>query len=211
PAVPIRWVPGPNSQRQCNRNGRHPNHRSPERHQLTQCLFRGPPIEPGDRFARRIRSPLSDHPSGRRNPRSPVQGRLSLEARKAYDGLVPHFLPIRVPSPRTRMMHRRDLLRSGLVFGGALPVAESLAAELVQESKPAGLIIDCHCHAGKGEAMTAPWTSYADPQVTLRRAAEAGIDKTVIFPIHNPTYEKANQEIAGLVAKYTDRFIAFAK
>jgi predicted TIM-barrel fold metal-dependent hydrolase len=109
------------------------------------------------------------------------------------------------------MMRRRDLLRSGLVFGGALPVAVSLAAELTQESKPASLIIDAHCHAGKGEAMTAPWTSYADPQVTLRRAAEAGIDKTVIFPIHNPTYEKANQEIAGLVAKYSDRFIGFAK
>ena len=108
-------------------------------------------------------------------------------------------------------MHRRDLLRSGLVLGAALPVAESLAAELAQESKPAGPIIDCHCHAGKGEAMTAPWTSYADPQVTLRRAEEAGIDKTVIFPIHNPTYEKANQEIARLVARYPDRFVGFAK
>jgi predicted TIM-barrel fold metal-dependent hydrolase len=59
--------------------------------------------------------------------------------------------------------------------------------------------------------MTAPWTSYADPQVTLRRAAEAGIDQTVIFPISNPTYEKANREIADLVARYPDRFIGFAK
>src|SRR5436190_19653341 len=108
-------------------------------------------------------------------------------------------------------MRRRDLLHGGLVLGSALPLAEARAAEWAQESKPAGLIIDAHCHAGQGEAMTAPWTSYADPQVTLRRAAEAGIDKTVIFPIHNPTYEKANQEIAGLVAKYPDRFIGFAK
>src|SRR5207245_899018 len=93
---------------------------------------------------------------------------------------VAYSLPIHFPSPRTRMMRRRDLLRSGLVLGGALPMAETFAAELAQESKPAGLIIDAHCHAGKGETMTAPWTSYADPQVTIRRAAEAGIDKTVI-------------------------------
>jgi predicted TIM-barrel fold metal-dependent hydrolase len=90
-------------------------------------------------------------------------------------------------------------------------MAEAEAAGREQESQTSGLIIDVHCHAGKGEAMTAPWTSYADPQVTLRRAAEAGIDKTVIFPIHNPTYEKANREIAELVAKHPDRFIGFAK
>jgi uncharacterized protein len=108
-------------------------------------------------------------------------------------------------------MRRRDLLRSGLILGGAVPMAEALAVGSEQESRPAGPIIDVHCHAGKGETMTAPWTSYADPQVTLRRAAEAGIDKTVIFPISNPTYEKANQEIADLVAKYPDRFIGFAK
>src|SRR5207237_7816607 len=125
--------------------------------------------------------------------------------------LVPSFLPTRAQLLRTSVMRRRDLLRSGMVLGGALPMAEALAGELAQESKPAGRIIDAHCHAGKGETMTAPWTSYADPQVTLRRAAEAGIDKTVIFPIHNPTYEKANQEIADLVARYPDRFIGFAK
>jgi predicted TIM-barrel fold metal-dependent hydrolase len=108
-------------------------------------------------------------------------------------------------------MHRRELLRRGLVLGGALPLVGARAAEVDQESKSSSLIIDAHCHAGKGESMTAPWTSYADPQVTLRRAAEAGIDKTIIFPISNPTYEKANREIADLVAKHPDRFIGFAK
>jgi predicted TIM-barrel fold metal-dependent hydrolase len=108
-------------------------------------------------------------------------------------------------------MHRRDLLRSGLALGSVLPMAEAVQAELARESKPDGLIVDCHCHAGKGETMTAPWTSYADPRVTLRRAQEAGIDKTVIFPISNPTYEKANREIADLVARHPDRFIGFAK
>lgn len=105
-------------------------------------------------------------------------------------------------------MRRRELLRTGLALGGALPMA---GAAMAQGAKPGGLVIDCHCHAGKGETMTAPWTSYADPQVTLRRAAEAGIDRTVIFPISNPTYDKANREIADLVAKHPDRFIGFAK
>jgi uncharacterized protein len=107
-------------------------------------------------------------------------------------------------------MHRRDLLRGGLLLGGALPLVDTMA-ELAEAQKPSGLVIDAHCHAGKGELMSAPWTSYADPMVTLRRADEAGIDKTIIFPISNPTYEKANQEIASLVAKYPDRFIGFAK
>jgi predicted TIM-barrel fold metal-dependent hydrolase len=90
-------------------------------------------------------------------------------------------------------------------------MAGAMASGSDQEPRSAPPIIDVHCHAGKGEAMTAPWTSFADPQVTLRRADEAGIARTVIFPIHNPTYEKANREIAELVAKYPDRFIGFAK
>jgi predicted TIM-barrel fold metal-dependent hydrolase len=92
-----------------------------------------------------------------------------------------------------------------------LPLTGAGAAEPARDPKSGGLVIDAHCHAGKGETMTAPWTSYADPQVTLRRAAEAGIDKTIIFPISNPTYEKANREIADLVARYPERFIGFAK
>ncbi len=108
-------------------------------------------------------------------------------------------------------MRRRDLLRCGMIMGGALPLAEPLAAGKVQHQNSKDFIVDCHCHAGKGETMSAPWTSYADPLVTLRRAEEAGIDRTVIFPISNPTYEKANREIADIVARYPDRFIGFAK
>jgi len=108
-------------------------------------------------------------------------------------------------------MQRREVLRRALVLGGALPLGENLAAEAAQAQRPAALVIDAHCHAGKGETMTAPWTSYADPLVTLRRADEAGIDKTIIFPISNPTYEKANREIADLVAKYPTKFFGFAK
>jgi predicted TIM-barrel fold metal-dependent hydrolase len=110
--------------------------------------------------------------------------------------------------PRSPGMHRRDLLKSGLTLG--LPLTLTGRLDASAEDKE-GLVIDAHCHAGKGQAMSAPWTTYADPEVTLRRAQEAGIDKTVIFPIENPTYERANEDIARLVEQYPDRFIGFAK
>lgn len=73
------------------------------------------------------------------------------------------------------------------------------------------LVIDTHCHAGLGQAMSAPWTTRADIQVTLRNMAEAGIDRTIIFPINNTEYEKPNREIAEICARYPDKFIGFAK
>src|SRR5262245_35986736 len=77
------------------------------------------------------------------------------------------------------------------------------------------LIIDCHCHAGTGlnfgKDEAAPWTTWNDPEWTLRKMEEAGIDQTVLFPIHNADYEKANQEIASFVRKYPGKFIGFAK
>jgi hypothetical protein len=72
-------------------------------------------------------------------------------------------------------------------------------------------VIDAHCHAGRGEGMSAPWTTKADIQVTLRHMAEAGIDRTVIFPINNPSFEKPNQEIAEICGRYPQKFIGFAK
>jgi predicted TIM-barrel fold metal-dependent hydrolase len=73
------------------------------------------------------------------------------------------------------------------------------------------LIIDCHCHAGFGQAMTAPWTTRARIQVTLDHMAEACIDKTVIFPVNDSDYEKPNQAIAELCGRYPGKLIGFAK
>jgi uncharacterized protein len=108
-------------------------------------------------------------------------------------------------------MQRRDLLRGGIALGGSLALAPDLADQSAKWSEKTGLVIDAHCHAGKGEAMSAPWTSFADPEVTLRRAEQAGIDRTVIFPIENPTYERANEEIARIVERHPGKFIGFAK
>ena len=72
-------------------------------------------------------------------------------------------------------------------------------------------VVDCHAHAGTAQTLTAPWTTIADPEGILRRAQEAGIDQTVIFPISNRTYEKANQEIGEICRRYPGKFIGFAK
>ncbi len=90
-----------------------------------------------------------------------------------------------------------------VLMSGPLP---ALAA---QSAKP--LVIDSHCHAGLGQAMSDPWTTRADPEITLRHMAEAGIHRTVIFPINNVEYERANNDIADICARYPGKFIGFAK
>src|SRR5882672_4577941 len=87
------------------------------------------------------------------------------------------------------MDNRRQFLR-GLAGAAA-------ACGLPAQMRP--LVIDAHCHAGVGEEMTAPWTTRADIGVTLRHMEEAGIDRTIIFPINNPTYEKAERGDRGNV------------
>ncbi len=112
-------------------------------------------------------------------------------------------------------MDRRDFLKSTLI-GGSLCVAESAGSAQASQREQIA-VIDAHCHAGKGlnygknDSTSDPWTTYNDPMWTLRRAEEAGIDKTIIFPINNRTYEAANEEIASYVRRWPDKFIGFAK
>ena len=107
-------------------------------------------------------------------------------------------------------MHRRNFLSSGLALGSALSLPDSVPGEPQGKTEKAD-VIDAHGHAGHGEALSAPWSTFNDPEVILRHAEEAGIDKTIIFPIENPTYQKANEEIARIVERYPGKFIGFAK
>jgi len=71
------------------------------------------------------------------------------------------------------------------------------------------MIIDCHCHAGKGDKMTAPWNTDAPIEPYLRRAQAAGIDKTIVLaPLHG-NYELANKQVASIVGRYPRRLIGF--
>jgi uncharacterized protein len=62
------------------------------------------------------------------------------------------------------------------------------------------MIIDGHCHAGRGDALRAPWNTHAPLRAYLRRARAAGIDRTVVFPAFHSDYRVANAEVADLVA-----------
>jgi predicted TIM-barrel fold metal-dependent hydrolase len=72
------------------------------------------------------------------------------------------------------------------------------------------MIVDGHCHAGRGDAMTAPWNTQADLGPYLRRARAAGIARTVIFPLFADDYRRANREVARLVARQPDRLVGLA-
>src|SRR5215510_8112018 len=72
------------------------------------------------------------------------------------------------------------------------------------------MIIDCHCHAGRGDLLTAPWNTDAPLEPYLRRARRAGIDRTVVFPAFNSDYAAANRELARIVERFRPRLIGFA-
>jgi uncharacterized protein len=72
------------------------------------------------------------------------------------------------------------------------------------------MIIDCHCHAGTGDGLTGPWDTAAPLTKYLRRAARAGIERTVIFAAFHSDYASANREVARMVASRPDRLYGFA-
>jgi uncharacterized protein len=71
------------------------------------------------------------------------------------------------------------------------------------------MIIDCHCHAGTGDRMTAPWNTIAPIEPYLRRARAAGISKTVVVSVFHSDYNQANAELARIIAQHPDRLIGF--
>lgn len=71
-------------------------------------------------------------------------------------------------------------------------------------------IIDCHCHAGKGDGLTGPWDTAAPIDNYLRRANAAGIGHTVLFAPFHSDYAVANRAVAAIVASDPARFCGFA-
>jgi len=73
------------------------------------------------------------------------------------------------------------------------------------------LIIDAHCHAGHGERSPGHWATYADPEIILRHMGEAGIDRSILFPLESQEYAKANQEVVEFCRRRPGKFIGFAR
>ena len=119
--------------------------------------------------------------------------------------------------------------RNFLTAGGAILIHRTVGGwargnDMSGSSKSSGhrvegksLVIDCHAHVGiarepgSSRELSAPWETVADPELILQHAQEAGIDKTVIFPINNTTYKEANEEIARICQRYPGKFIGFAR
>jgi uncharacterized protein len=72
------------------------------------------------------------------------------------------------------------------------------------------MVVDCHCHAGKGDGLTGPWNTNAPLERYLKRAAKAGIDRTVLVAAFHSDYAQANRQVAQIVASRPNRFYGFA-
>lgn len=72
------------------------------------------------------------------------------------------------------------------------------------------LIIDAHCHAGKGDGFTGPWDTRASLKNFLTWSANAHISKTNLFAAFHSDYAVANAEVAAIVNANRNRFYGFA-
>jgi len=72
------------------------------------------------------------------------------------------------------------------------------------------LIIDSHCHVGKGDAFIGPWDTHAYIEKFIQRSHEAGIRKTVLFAAFSSNYERANEKVAEVVNANPDIFFGYA-
>jgi uncharacterized protein len=72
------------------------------------------------------------------------------------------------------------------------------------------MIIDCHCHAGKGDGLTGPWDTEASLKNFMTWSKEAGIQKTNLFSAFHSDYAKANEAVGKIVERNPSRFFGFA-
>lgn len=71
-------------------------------------------------------------------------------------------------------------------------------------------IIDCHCHAGKGDGLTGPWDTDAPLRDFMQWATEAGIQQVNLFSAFHSDYAVANTNVAKIVGQNPEKFYGFA-
>lgn len=72
------------------------------------------------------------------------------------------------------------------------------------------MIIDCHCHAGKGDGLTSPLGTVLPLASFLRRARAAGIGLVNLLPSFQRDYAAANRDVSDLVRGSCERLTGFA-
>jgi predicted TIM-barrel fold metal-dependent hydrolase len=72
------------------------------------------------------------------------------------------------------------------------------------------LVIDSHCHAGKGDGLIGPWDTSAPLKDYMQWCDDAGIHKTVLFAAFHSDYAKANAHVAKIVNSNPERFYGYA-
>lgn len=72
------------------------------------------------------------------------------------------------------------------------------------------MILDGHVHAGTGDGLNGPWDTAAPLDRYAARAARAGIDRAVIFPVFHSAPRVANAEVARIARSDPTRWIPFA-
>jgi uncharacterized protein len=71
------------------------------------------------------------------------------------------------------------------------------------------MIIDNHCHAGRGNRMLGPWDTRADLTAYLKRCDAASIRRSVVFAALASDYRAGNDDVATLVRKHSPRLLGF--
>ncbi len=73
------------------------------------------------------------------------------------------------------------------------------------------MIIDCHCHAGKGDGLTDPWNSNAPLGDYVQRCRDVGIGHSILIPTFHSDYSIANRQLAVILKRHPGRFSALAQ
>jgi predicted TIM-barrel fold metal-dependent hydrolase len=73
------------------------------------------------------------------------------------------------------------------------------------------MIIDSHAHMGEGYYKDDPVQSFIPAERIVKMAREAGVDKTVVFPVNYPEYSGAMREVYEAVQRYPNELIGYAR
>lgn len=73
------------------------------------------------------------------------------------------------------------------------------------------MIIDSHAHIGEGYYKDDPVQSFITPDRIVEMAREAGVDKTIVFPVNYPEYSGAMREVFEAVRRFPAELIGYAR